>query len=96
MKSIEQMSSAEINGLPEEEYDLACDAMADVSEEDMFEMRFADPGGNSSLYPETKSDRRRHPCPTCGSEYELTQKDVDAGYQCNSCADADEGFSHRG
>jgi hypothetical protein len=54
-------------------------------------IRFADPGGNSSLYAVTKDNPRIHPCPTCGESNRLTAKDVAAGYQCNICADEDEG-----
>lgn len=48
--------------------------------------RFADPGGNSALHP----GPRPHPCPTCGEPNRLTDRDVQAGYQCDTCADADE------
>ena len=48
--------------------------------------RFADPGGASALHPGTRS----HPCPTCGEPDRLTTRDVQAGYQCNGCANADE------
>ena len=48
---------------------------------------FAEPGGNSSL----RRGVRNQPCPTCGEENVLTEKDVALGYQCNDCADRAEG-----
>lgn len=50
--------------------------------------RFADPGGDSSLWPATKEFPRDLPCPTCNWPNRLTQRDVDSGYQCDSCANA--------
>ena len=47
---------------------------------------FYDPGGRSSL----RAGKRQHPCPTCGRENSLTDKDVKLGYQCDRCADAQE------
>lgn len=56
--------------------------------------RFADPGGNSALYPATPDNPRNQPCPTCGGVNKLTRKDVLAGYQCDACADAlERGYS---
>ena len=52
--------------------------------------RFADPGGNSALHVASKDNPRNLPCPTCGWPNRLTQRDVDAGYQCDSCANAME------
>lgn len=52
---------------------------------------FADPGGTSALRAATKSNPRNLPCPTCGCENRLTQKDKYLGYQCDTCADRDEG-----
>jgi predicted RNA-binding Zn-ribbon protein involved in translation (DUF1610 family) len=49
---------------------------------------FRDPGGRSAL----RRGKRRHPCPTCGRENALTDKDVRLGYQCDRCADAAEGY----
>lgn len=48
---------------------------------------FADPGGNSALRAETPTNPRNLPCPTCGCRNRLTPKDVQLGYQCDSCAD---------
>ena len=51
---------------------------------------FADPGGNSALRAATKDNPRNLPCPTCGWPNRLTPADEARGYQCNSCADANE------
>ncbi len=50
--------------------------------------RFADPGGNSALYAASADNPRNLPCPTCGSPNRLTPRDVQAHYQCDSCANA--------
>lgn len=50
--------------------------------------RFADPGGDSALYPETHDNPRNLPCPTCGTPDVLTPADRARGYQCDACADA--------
>jgi hypothetical protein len=52
---------------------------------------FQDPGGNSALRKATRSNPRNLPCPTCGKKNRLTPKDKALGYQCNECADRDEG-----
>jgi hypothetical protein len=65
--------------------------MSEYYDEDEWEFmveRFADPGGDSALYAASKDNPRIHPCPTCGSENVLTDLDVQAGYQCDRCADA--------
>ena len=51
---------------------------------------FADPGGRSALRAATKRNPRNLPCPTCGKRNRLTPADRAAGYQCDTCADADE------
>ena len=51
---------------------------------------FADPGGNSALRAATKDNPRNLPCPTCHWPNRLTPIDVAHGYQCNSCANANE------
>ena len=48
---------------------------------------FRDPGGRSAL----RKGKRIHSCPTCGRKNMLSQKDKDLGYQCDGCADAQEG-----
>lgn len=51
---------------------------------------FAHPGGNSALRAATPTNPRNRPCGTCGCANRLTPKDVALGYQCDSCADAQE------
>lgn len=48
---------------------------------------FANPGGKSAL----RAGPRRYPCPTCGREDMLSAADMRLGYQCDRCADIDEG-----
>lgn len=52
---------------------------------------FRDPGGRSALRAANSSNPRNLPCPTCKCADRLTQRDVDQGYQCDGCADAEEG-----
>ena len=59
--------------------------------DDNYGMDFASPGGNSALRAASKRNPRNKPCPTCGAQNVLTPKDVSLGYQCNRCADAEEG-----
>lgn len=54
-------------------------------------MMFADPGGRSALRASSKRNPRNLPCPTCGTPNVLTPADRAKGYQCNACADHDEG-----
>lgn len=58
----------------------------------------ADPGGRSALRAARRDNPRNLPCPTCGEPNRLTPADRAAagqaqlgGYQCDSCADRDEG-----
>jgi len=53
---------------------------------------FANPGGRSALRAATRSNPRNLPCPTCGRKNMLTPADKRRGYQCDRCADADEGW----
>lgn len=53
---------------------------------------FQDPGGRSALRASSRSNPRVHPCPTCKRPNMLTPKDVRLGYQCDACADRDEGM----
>lgn len=53
--------------------------------------RFADPGGRSALHPASRENPRQFPCPTCERPNALTARDVRSGYQCDQCADRDEG-----
>ena len=52
-------------------------------------IRFAGPG--SALRASTKRNPRNLPCPTCGTPNRLTPADAARGYQCDSCANRDEG-----
>lgn len=52
---------------------------------------FAEPGGNSSLRAASRNNPRNLPCPTCKEPNRLTPADVRRGYQCNACADLQEG-----
>ena len=53
---------------------------------------FADPGGRSALRAASEDNPRNLPCPNCGSPNRLTPADVALGYQCDTCADAAEGY----
>lgn len=48
---------------------------------------FAEPGGRSAL----RRGARNFPCPTCHQPNRLTASDKARGYQCDQCADAEEG-----
>jgi hypothetical protein len=52
---------------------------------------FADPGGRSALRAARKGNPRNLPCPTCKEPNRLTPADRARGYQCDACADRDEG-----
>lgn len=62
-----------------------------IQDYDGSRLQFAEPGGNSALRAASKSNPRNLPCPTCKAENVLTPKDVRLGYQCNRCANAEEG-----
>ena len=51
------------------------------------EPAFRDPGGRSAL----RVGARIFPCPTCHRPNKLTAADVKKGYQCDTCADGEEG-----
>lgn len=53
---------------------------------------FAEPGERSALRAASNSNPRNLPCPTCGAPDRLTPADQQLGYQCNECADRDEGM----
>jgi len=52
---------------------------------------FKDPGGKSALRRTTRANPRNLPCPTCKQPDKLTPRDVVQGYQCDACADSEEG-----
>ena len=68
------------------------DSDIDYDERAMREDMFADPGGRSALRRASKRNPRNLPCPTCGEPNRLTPADVRRGYQCDACADRDEGL----
>ena len=55
---------------------------------------FAEPGGRSALRAAGRRNPRNLPCPTCGGKNRLTPADVARGYQCDRCADRDEGVGY--
>ena len=57
---------------------------------------FADPGGRSALRAARKGNPRNLPCPTCGAKNRLTPADRARGYQCDACADTQEGIGGYG
>lgn len=63
-----------------------------IDEDGEFYMHFANPGENSALRAAHAGNPRILPCPTCGRENVLTPADRARGYQCNRCADRDEGI----
>lgn len=71
---------------------MSIDRKEDYTEEEWAERqaRFADPGGDSCLYPATESNPRDLPCPTCKKPGRLTHADKARGYQCDECADRAE------
>lgn len=52
---------------------------------------FAKPYGRSALRAAAQGNPRNLPCPTCKAPNVLTPADVRRGYQCDGCADAEEG-----
>ncbi len=52
---------------------------------------FEEPGGESALRRATPQNPRNLACPTCGEPDRLTPLDASASYQCNACAERDEG-----
>lgn len=52
---------------------------------------FANPGGNSALRAAYRGNPRNLPCPTCKEPNRLTPADKARGYQCDACADRQEG-----
>ena len=69
----------------DEDYDPRDDTYQEPGDE------FADPGGRSALRASSKHNPRNLPCPTCGEENRLTPKDKALGYQCDDCANQQEG-----
>ena len=53
---------------------------------------FARPG--SALRAATRQNPRNQPCPTCKRPNVLTPRDRALGYQCDACADLEEGVGY--
>lgn len=68
-----------------------CETGYDEAYGDEDRIEFANPG--SALRASSRSNPRNLPCPTCGQPNRLTPKDRALGYQCDACADRDEGLS---
>lgn len=66
----------------------------DVDEESYINREFQDPGGRSALRAATRDNPRIYACPNCQKPNRLTRKDVELRYQCDQCADADEGYGY--
>lgn len=62
-------------------------AMRDDDDRSMF----ADARGRSALRRSSKRNPRSLPCPTCHAPNALTPADRAEGYQCDACADREEG-----
>lgn len=59
--------------------------------EDEYEERIMFERSGSALRKASSNNPRIYPCPTCKQPDRLTLKDVRNHYQCDSCADRDEG-----
>jgi len=53
--------------------------------------QFQTPFGRSALRRATRLNPRNLPCPTCREPNRLTPADAAKSYQCDACADRDEG-----
>lgn len=51
---------------------------------------FTDPSGPSPIKTSSPTNPRIYPCPTCGAENALTRIDVEFGYRCDSCVQAEK------
>ena len=65
----------------------------DEERQDRFDT-FENPYQNSALRKATASNPRDLSCPTCKEPNKLTRKDKARGYQCDDCADRDEGYGY--
>jgi hypothetical protein len=57
-------------------------------------LQFAQPGGRSALRAATRRNPRNLPCPNCRQPNRLTAADKAQGYQCDECADREEGLCY--
>jgi len=53
--------------------------------------QFERPGSSSALRRATRRNPRNRSCPTCGRRNQLTPADLRRGYQCDHCADRENG-----
>jgi hypothetical protein len=53
--------------------------------------QFQRPGSRSALRKASQRNPLTEPCPTCNTPNRLTPADVRKGYQCDQCADREEG-----
>lgn len=65
--------------------------MDENDDDDAGRRMFRDHGGRSALRAAGRGNPRNLPCPTCGRRNVLTPADRARGYQCDECADRDEG-----
>ena len=56
-----------------------------------YHLDFTNPAGRSARRAARNNNRRSLPCPTCGHKNRLTPADRAAGYQCDACANRQEG-----
>ena len=77
-------------GCHEDAQDCARDDDYDYRHDD-YDIDFADPMGRSALRAASESNPRNQSCPTCHTPNVLTPADVALSYQCDWCADQDEG-----
>lgn len=65
--------------------------MEDPTDDVSRRQRFATPSSESALRASSRRNPRTFPCPTCKQPNRLTPADVRSGYQCDACADREEG-----
>lgn len=65
--------------------------MSNIKRPTRARLAFRDPGGASALRAASRHNPRNLPCPTCKEPNRLTPADVRKGYQCDECANRDEG-----
>ena len=68
--------------------------MREYNDDASYGIRFADPNGRSALRAATPRNPRSYPCPTCKQPNRLTPADNRLGYQCDECADKEEGYGY--
>ena len=63
----------------------------DDSDDEARRRMFRDPCTPSALRASSRRNPVTLPCPTCKQPDKLTPADTRAGYQCNDCANREEG-----